>query len=136
MNTSWIIVVLFVVIIFFLPSFILKTNQSETFFKRLENPKDLKEIHENSFNKIQVFYKHSTRCGICIRTLQILKSEWNDNLENKIDVYYVDVLQNKFLSDLIANDYGVIHQSPQIIAIYKGKVIHYASHHKVSFKNW
>ena len=58
---------------------------------------------------------------------------FHDNLGVK--VIHVDA-SDKFLSDLIANDYGVIHQSPQIIAIYKGKVIHHASHHQVSFKNW
>jgi bacillithiol system protein YtxJ len=46
----------------------------------------------------------------------------------QVDLFYVGVLDDREVSNTIASHYGVLHQSPQLIIIKDGDVVHYASH--------
>ena len=77
-----------------------------------------------------VIYKHSYSCGICAYT--------QGNIEKKIDdiaqsarLHFVDVKASRPISDYIAEMGGVAHQSPQVLVIRNGDVIHDASHGSV-----
>jgi len=48
--------------------------------------------------------------------------------------YLVNVLQEREVSDKVADLSGVKHESPQIVVFQDGQVIHDASHENVSFE--
>ncbi|WP_294234557.1 monothiol bacilliredoxin BrxC family protein, partial [uncultured Chryseobacterium sp.] len=50
----------------------------------------------------------------------------------KTDLYYLDLLAYRPLSNRIADDLGVTHQSPQLIVIENGKAVNNASHQNIS----
>ena len=43
-------------------------------------------------------------------------------------IYYLDLIQYRALSDFIAENSGIEHQSPQLIVFQNGKPVYNASH--------
>ncbi len=86
----------------------------------------LDEIVENSNNKTIVIFKHSTRCSISRFALKQFENEYS--LEDKVDLYFLDLLNYREVSNEIANRFQVVHQSPQLLLIKNGVVVYDASH--------
>ena len=96
----------------------------------LDDSNQVVRLKEASFDKPAVIFKHSTTCGISARAKHVLESEWEE-LKFEVDFYYLDLLANRSVSNQVAELFGVVHQSPQVLVIYKGKAIFNNSHHKV-----
>lgn len=108
-----------------------ETSEQKSFWKKIESEEDLKKAIENSFqNKIAIF-KHSTSCFISKTVLRNFEKEI-ENIEQKVELYYLDLLAHRPISNKIANDLDVTHQSPQLIVIENGKAINNASHQSIS----
>lgn len=73
------------------------------------------------------FFKHSTRCSISAMAKNRLESKWAMDEEKVIPVY-IDVLSNRSVSEQLAKQLDVIHQSPQIILVKDGAVAFHTSH--------
>lgn len=76
-------------------------------------------------------FKHSTRCSISSMAKNRLEREWNLD----IPVYYLDLLQYRSISNLIAELSGVEHQSPQYILFKDGKPVYDASHNAIDVED-
>ncbi len=100
----------------------------------LNSVEQLKEINEKSEEKTQIIFKHSTRCSVSTFAKRILTSEYNDEVKSKADVYYLDLISFREVSNQIAAEYNVMHESPQILVINKGVCTFNASHSDVSFQ--
>ncbi len=87
---------------------------------------------EKSFEKPVAFFKHSTRCGISVQVKTGLEDNW-DIEEDKLDMYYLDLLNHRDISAHIAEKTGVIHQSPQLILVKDGKVSYHQSHFSIKY---
>lgn len=83
------------------------------------------EIMEQSYTNPQVVFKHSPRCSIS----SVVKSrlERSGNGVN-IRFYYLDVIAHRGLSQKIAADLQIIHESPQVLLIKKGTCVYHESH--------
>ncbi len=91
----------------------------------LQNEHQLEEIILNSNNKPQVIFKHSTRCSISSMAKNRLdKKEQPEGM----DFYYLDLIKHRNISNKIATDFQVQHQSPQVLVINNGKCIYDESH--------
>lgn len=91
----------------------------------------LDTILENSKNKTQAIFKHSTRCGISSMVMRGFDGP-NFPTSEEADVYYLDLLNYRPISMAIQDKFGVIHQSPQLVVLKGGKVVHAASHHDIN----
>ena len=91
----------------------------------LNEEEQLEKIIERSQNAPQVIFKHSTRCSISSMAKNRLDK--NDQPEG-IDFYYLDLLKHRNISNKIAADFDVQHQSPQILIIRDGKCTYTESH--------
>lgn len=103
-------------------------------FQTLNQIEQLNEIDLKSNSKTQVIYKHSTQCGTSMMTNRTLNKELKEINNDSIDVYYLDLLRYRDLSNTISKRYNVEHESPQIIIIKGGKCIYQASHSDVSLQ--
>ena len=111
-----------------------KENQNperESFWKNLETEEDLAKAIENSYHHKIAIFKHSTRCFISKTVLRNFEKEI-DNLDHKVDLYYLDLLKHRLVSNKISENLGIRHESPQLIVIEDGKVINSASHEDIS----
>lgn len=102
------------------------SNGNQVNWIPLETLEQLDKIVEDSFEKATLIFKHSTRCSISRFALKRFESEFN--LEEKLSLYYLDLLNFRSISNEIAVKFDVQHQSPQVLLIKEGKVIFHDSH--------
>ena len=86
----------------------------------------LDEIVASSNQKPIVIFKHSTRCSISRMALKQFENEFD--LDDTVDVYFLDLLEHRDISNEIASRFGVYHQSPQLLLIKGGKSVYDVSH--------
>jgi bacillithiol system protein YtxJ len=93
----------------------------------IRSANQLTELDRLSKNKLMVIFKHSTSCPISKMAFKRFQKEADFDTE-QVDLFYVGVIDDREVSNAIASHYGVMHQSPQLIIIKEGDVIHHASH--------
>lgn len=110
-----------------------KENQSnqKSFWKTIESEEDLAKAIESSYRNRVAIFKHSTSCFISKTVLRNFEKEIQ-SLDQDIEVYYLDLLAYRSISNAIADNLNVGHQSPQLLVLEKGKVINHASHQDIS----
>ncbi|OQP38654.1 hypothetical protein A4H97_18205 [Niastella yeongjuensis] len=99
-------------------------------WKRVEEIEDFYTLLENSATKPQIIFKDSTTCGISAHAKHRLKEGYGQ-LEGKVDFNYLDLLSFRPISNLIAKELKVTHQSPQIIVLKDKQVVYTSSHHAI-----
>lgn len=99
----------------------------------LSEEAQLKAIREESQEHPVMIFKHSTRCSISSMALARMERNWKDQASGGISPYLLDLIANRSLSNAVATEFGVQHQSPQVLLISKGKCIYDASHYDISF---
>lgn len=97
----------------------------------LSQKEQLDAIAENSKTKTQLIFKHSTRCGISRMVLSQFKKDYQLS-ENEVDLYYLDLLNHREISNGIAEKFHVMHQSPQLLVIKDGAVVAHESHGEIN----
>ena len=86
----------------------------------------LNEIILLSSEKPVLIFKHSTRCSVSRMVLKQFESEFD--LENQVTPYFLDLLEHRDVSNAIAEQFKVVHQSPQLLLIKNGMSVYDASH--------
>ena len=86
----------------------------------------LNEIILLSSDKPVLIFKHSTRCSVSRMVLKQFESEFD--LENQVTPYFLDLLEHRDVSNAIAEQFKVVHQSPQLLLIKNGMSVYDASH--------
>ena len=62
-----------------------------------------------------------------------VERDW-DFSSKELTVFYVDVIHARPTSRALGERLGVVHQSPQVILVDKGKAVYDTSHHMISVK--
>ena len=106
------------------------SNKKTLPWQSLNNELQLNEIKERSKTRMQLIFKHSTRCGISRMVINQFKASYD--LDLNADLYYLDLLNNRNLSHKIADRFEVKHESPQLLAIKNGTVVAHASHNAIT----
>ena len=96
----------------------------------LTNTTQFDAIKKASFIKPQAIFKHSTRCGISSMVMKKFVKNYNLN-KDEANLYYLDLLTYRNVSDEVGYQFQVLHQSPQILIIKNGEVVHTASHYDI-----
>jgi len=92
----------------------------------------IEEIRTHSFQRPQVIFKHSTRCG----TSGMVKNRLEKATEpGKAEFYFLDVIRSRSLSDQVAATFHVRHESPQILVIRQGICIYHESHFGIDMES-
>ena len=71
-------------------------------FINLNQVSQLNEIDQQSKNKLQILFKHSTRCSVSSFAQRILKSEFSDENNEIFDIHYLDLINYRDVSNAIA----------------------------------
>ncbi len=91
----------------------------------LTNESEFAEILRKSAEKPQVIFKHSTRCSISSMAKSRLDKA---DTSPSVDFNYLDLISYRSLSNKIADDLNVSHESPQVLLIKNGECIYDESH--------
>lgn len=93
----------------------------------LNNVAQLAQIDKKSGTKTQVIFKHSTRCGISSMVMKQFVDLYSLT-EKDLDLYYLDLLSFRDVSNEVGYKFQVMHQSPQLLVIKNGTTVVHASH--------
>jgi len=94
----------------------------------LDSPQGLDNIIAHSHERPQLIFKHSTRCSISHMAKSRLE---RGPLSPDIDYHYLDLLQFRPVSNQIAEQFNIHHESPQILLIKNGECIYEESHNGI-----
>lgn len=82
-----------------------------------------------SHHSLVLIFKHSTRCGISSMVL----NRFNRNeLPQAANLYLLDILKYRDLSNRIASEFHVHHESPQLLVLRNGDCILDYSHNEIN----
>lgn len=101
----------------------------------LNHPSQLEEIKKLSEHQPVLIFKHSTRCSISATALGRLERSWKEEDMREIKPFYLDLLSYRLISNSIAEQFGVYHQSPQALIIHKGKCVYNSSHFDITYQD-
>lgn len=98
--------------------------------KSLHKPEVWEKILKESHDKPVIVFKHSNTCGTSEEAHQRIKK-----LESQgaiAENMYILIVQNaREISDRVAEDLDVKHESPQVIVVSEGEAIYHASHEDI-----
>ena len=100
-------------------------------WNKLQDNAQLAQIKQESAEQPVLIFKHSTRCSISSTAMSRLERNWSDSAG--IKPYYLDLISFRSMSGQVAEEFGVDHQSPQVLLIQNGECIYDASHFEISF---
>jgi len=105
-------------------------EEKQTFpWNSLNSIEEWNKLKEDTSGVSHLVFKHSTRCGISSMAKKQFENSW-ENMEN-VELWYLDLLNHRDISNQIAEDTKVMHQSPQVVVMKKGELLHDASHHSI-----
>ncbi|RCR68198.1 bacillithiol system redox-active protein YtxJ [Larkinella punicea] len=100
-------------------------------WNKLQDNAQLAQIKQESAEQPVLIFKHSTRCSISSTALSRMERNWSNSVG--IKPYYLDLIAFRSVSGQVADEFGVDHQSPQVLLIQNGECIYDASHFEISF---
>lgn len=89
----------------------------------------LKNLTEASYQKPQIIYKHSTRCGI---SSMVLRRFEKSAVQGNADFYFLDLIKQRNISNLVAGQFKIHHESPQVLLIKNGECVYDESHYSIT----
>lgn len=92
---------------------------------------ELEAIEKESNDRPQILFKHSTRCGVSSMVLRRFERQSHQVLQGA-DFHMVDVIGTRSISNAVANRYGIMHQSPQLIVLKGEKTVFNNSHYGIA----
>ncbi|MAZ72253.1 MAG: bacillithiol system redox-active protein YtxJ [Flavobacteriaceae bacterium] len=96
----------------------------------LSEMEQLEELAEQSKTTPVTIFKHSTTCGISKMVFRNFERSYALT-DTQMKLYYLDLKAHRNVSDEVGYKFQVIHESPQILVIKNGNVVHHASHHNI-----
>ncbi|HEY4196360.1 MAG TPA: bacillithiol system redox-active protein YtxJ [Mucilaginibacter sp.] len=97
----------------------------------LESAEQLSGIKQQ--HGFSIIFKHSTRCSISLMAKRRFEMDW-ESLPDNVPVYFLDLIKYRDISNQIADDFQVYHQSPQLLLIKDGECILDQSHSGISLE--
>jgi bacillithiol system protein YtxJ len=91
----------------------------------LTHEDQLAELKQTSRTRPQVIFKHSTRCSLSTMAKNRLEKATPPEMT---DFYFLDLIKYRELSNRIADEFDVIHESPQVLLIRDAACIYEESH--------
>lgn len=100
------------------------------FWNDLDNISQIKAAISASEHRPQLIYKHSSRCSVCFFAKKQVE-EIPETMREQLDLYFVDVIGWREVSDAIAEEFSITHESPQLLIIYDRAVVWHGSHREI-----
>ncbi|WP_340073582.1 bacillithiol system redox-active protein YtxJ [Leptobacterium sp. I13] len=91
----------------------------------------LDQLVEESTHKLAVIFKHSKRCGISRMILRNFQDTYDIEDDKAVNLYFLDILSYRNVSDEVAARFQVWHESPQLVILKNKKIVYHNSHSNI-----
>ncbi|HKK44014.1 MAG TPA: bacillithiol system redox-active protein YtxJ [Balneolaceae bacterium] len=95
---------------------------------------ELQTILAQSKERPQLIYKHSHRCSVCIMAKEEIEST-AEAIKDWADLHFVNVINQRGISNHVASELDIRHESPQAIILQDGQVTWSGSHWEIKGKD-
>jgi len=95
----------------------------------LESAEQVKEIKQQQ--GYSIIFKHSIRCAISLMAKRKVEMD-KDDVPHDLHCYFLDLIRNREISNLVSESFQVHHESPQLLVIKDGECILDQSHSGIS----
>ena len=102
---------------------------------KLDSSGQLDLIKKESIEKTILIFKHSTRCNVSRTTLDRLERNWKEDEMQHVSAYFLDLISYREISSQIAAQFGVDHESPQVLVVKNGVSVYDRSHFDISYED-
>ena len=102
---------------------------------KLNDEQQLVKLIRDSNEKPILIFKHSTRCSISRAALDRLERNWKEGELGHVTPYFLDLISYRDISNQVEKSLDVIHESPQLIVINKGKAVYHRSHLAIDYND-
>ncbi|TRO65307.1 bacillithiol system redox-active protein YtxJ [Christiangramia sabulilitoris] len=109
-----------------------KEKKGGTPWIELNSINQLDEIEKISVEKTVAILKHSTRCGVSRMVLRMFETDYDLDENEPVELYFLDLITYREISNEIASRFRVQHESPQLIVLKNREVVHHSSHQGIS----
>ncbi|WP_306643263.1 bacillithiol system redox-active protein YtxJ [Sanyastnella coralliicola] len=100
-------------------------------WQHLESDRDLDQAIQRSHELPVVLFKHSTRCSVSSFALRVFEQQYGYE-SGQIEPYFLDLIRHRDLSNRIAKELAVHHESPQMIVVKDGMAVYDTSHSQIN----
>lgn len=100
-------------------------------WNNLSTIEQIDDLVKESYNEKVVIFKHSTSCNVSKSAYDGLDRDLKSFEDQKLALYFLDLIRYRPVSNYIEEKLGVRHESPQIIVLENGKVIYHESHFQI-----
>jgi bacillithiol system protein YtxJ len=101
-------------------------------WKEITTESEWNQLFEKSTEKPVLVIKHSTTCPVSANALEEYEAYLKNQPSDNVDYVLVKVIESRPVSNLIAEDTGVKHASPQVIYIKNKESVWNTSHWAVT----
>lgn len=91
------------------------------------------EALAESYNKPLFLFKHSTNCPISSGAYEEITNWIEDAKGLFLTIGLVYVIENRPVSNAVAEQFGIKHESPQVLLISNGTVLWHDSHWSITY---
>ncbi|GAA0430785.1 bacillithiol system redox-active protein YtxJ [Lentibacillus halophilus] len=102
-----------------------------TELNELQSNQELTQAWEHSVEEPVLVFKHSTTCPISATAFEQYQT-FLESAGNDLNSYVIKVIENRDISNQLAEDTGVKHESPQVFLIRNKGVLWHTSHSNIT----
>lgn len=102
-------------------------------WRELKSVNQIDEIREESKEKSVLIFKYSSRCSLSQMALDRLERNWKESEMPDVKPYFLDLISYREISNKLAHEFDVEHESPQVLIIAKGKSVYDQSHMGIEY---
>jgi bacillithiol system protein YtxJ len=104
-------------------------TMSKVSWTQLESADQLQALQVESETQPVIIFKHSFRCSTS--QMMLGRLERSDKILAGAKMYFLDLLKNRHLSDMVEEVFDVRHESPQLLLIRRRAAVLHLSHFEI-----
>jgi bacillithiol system protein YtxJ len=102
-------------------------------WSELRSINQIDQIRQESKENPILIFKYSSRCSLSRMALDRLERNWKEDEVPRIKPYFLDLITHREISNRVAHEFDVEHESPQILIIENEKSIYDRSHMAIDY---
>jgi bacillithiol system protein YtxJ len=103
-------------------------------WSELKSERQIDEIRKESKENRILIFKYSSRCSLSQLALNRLERNWKETEMPGVKPYFLDLITYREISNRIAHEFEVEHESPQVLLIENERSILDQSHMEIDYQ--
>lgn len=103
-------------------------------WSELKSVNQIDQIRQESKENSILIFKYSSRCSLSRMALDRLERNWHETEMTGVKPYFLDLITYRDISNRIADEFDVEHESPQVLIIENERSVYDQSHMAIDYQ--